>query len=115
MIFRGNLVKVPPELDRVSSIDREAECDPRDVGLDPQRVEHIWEAVEDLYRTGLQPAMTLVLRRGGKVILKRAIGCVSGNAPGDDRPPVPLDPDAPLSLFSASKAISALLIHTLVE
>lgn len=115
MLFRGNLVKIPPELDRVSTIDRAAECDPKDVGLDPQRVEGIWDAVEDLYRTGLQPAMTLVIRRSGKIILKRAIGCLSGNAPGDDRPPTPLEPDAPVSLFSASKAITALLVHKLVE
>ena len=115
MIFRGNLVKVSPDLDRVTTIDRAAETDPRNVGLDPQRVEHIWECVRDLYKTGLQPAMSLAVRRSGKLILKRSIGCVSGNAPGDDRPPVPLSPDAPISLFSSSKAITALLIHKLAE
>lgn len=115
MIFRGSRVKIPREVGRVSTIDHDAEVDPKDVGLDPLRVEGIWNAVEDLYRTGLQPAMTLVVRRHGRIVLKRAIGCVSGNAPGDDSPPVPLHPDSPVSLFSASKAITALLVHKLVE
>lgn len=114
-MFKGTRVKVPKDIGRVTTIDRDAEVDPKDVGLNPLRVEAIWNAVEDLYRTGLQPAMTLVIRRHGRIILKRAIGCVSGNAPGDDRPPVPLHPDSPISLFSASKAISALLVHKLVE
>ena len=111
----GRRVTVPDDLDDVVSIDRDAECDPKDVGLDPLRVEAVWEAVEELYRTGLQPAMTLVVRRHGKIVLKRAVGCVSGNLPGDQAPAVKLSPDAPISLFSASKAISALLIHKLVE
>ena len=115
ILATGRRVAVPDDLDDVVSIDREAECDPKDVGLDPQRVENVWDAVEDLYRTGLQPAMSLVVRRHGKIVLKRAIGCVSGNLPGDEKPVVKMTPDAPISLFSASKAISALLIHKLVE
>jgi len=115
ILAAGRRVAVPDDLNDVISIDRRAECDPRDVGLDPARVEGVWEAVEDLYRTGLQPAMTLVVRRRGKIVLKRAIGCVSGNLPGDAAPAVKLSPDAPISLFSASKAISALLVHKLVE
>ncbi len=106
---------VPDDLDGIVSIDRATECDPTDVGLDPERVEAVWDAVEDLYRTGLQPAMTLCVRRHGKIVLKRAIGALRGNMPGDEGPVVPLSPDAPISLFSASKAISALLVHKLVE
>jgi CubicO group peptidase (beta-lactamase class C family) len=115
VIFRAKLAEVPDDLAEVSTIDRAAECDPKDVGLEPARVEAIWHAVEDLYRSGLQPAMTLVIRRHGKIVLKRGIGCLSGNAPGDEGPLVPIHPDAPLSLFSASKAITALLVHKLVE
>lgn len=115
MIFRGSRVRVPADIGRFSTIDRDAEADPKDVGLDPLRVEAIWNAVEDLYRSGLQPAMTLVVRRHGRIVLKRSIGCLSGSAPGEDGPPVPIHPDTPISLFSASKAISALLVHKLVE
>ena len=111
----GWRVVVPDDLGPIVSIDRAAECDPKDVGLDPERVEAVWDAVEDLYRTGLQPAMTLTIRRRGRIVLKRAIGCLRGNVPGDEGPMVPLSPDAPISLFSASKAISALLVHKLVE
>jgi CubicO group peptidase (beta-lactamase class C family) len=111
----GRRVTVPDDLDDVVTIDRAAEADPASLGLDPERVEAVWDAVEALYRTGLQPAMTLCVRRQGKVVLKRAIGCLRGNVPGDEGPMVPLSPDAPISLFSASKAISALLIHKLVE
>src|SRR5688572_14639235 len=115
MSLAGRRVAVPDDLDDVVTIDRAAECEPRDVGLDPARVRAVWEAVEDYYRTGLQPAMTLVVRRQGKVVLKRAIGALSGNLPGDTGPLVKLPVDAPISLFSASKAISALLVHKLVE
>ena len=115
ILSAGRRVAVPDDLDDVVTIDRAAECDPKDVGLDPRRVENVWDAVEDLYKTGLQPAMTLVVRRHGKIVLKRAIGAVSGNLPGDSGPVVKLSPDSPISLFSASKAISALLLHKLVE
>ncbi len=115
ILAAGRRVAVPANLDDVVSIDHSAECAPASLGLDPDRVAGVWHAVEDLYRTGLQPAMTLVIRHQGKVVLKRAIGCVSGNLPGDSGPAIKLPPDAPISLFSASKAISALLVHKLVE
>lgn len=111
----GRRVAVPDDLDDVVTIDRAAEADPQDLGLEPARVSAVWDAVEDLYRTGLQPAMTLVVRRNGRIVLKRAIGCLHGNLPGDERPAEKLSPDAPISLFSASKAISALLVHKLAE
>lgn len=114
-MFRARRIELPDELAEVTTIDREAEVDPRSVGLDPQRVEAIWQAVEHLYQSGLHPAITLVIRRHGRIVLKRAVGCVSGNAPGDNGPPVPIHPDAPVSLFSASKAITALLVHKLIE
>jgi len=107
--------KVPDDLATVTRIDHAAECRPEDADLERDRVEAIWTAVEHLYESGVHPAITLVLRRHGKIVLKRAIGCLSGSAPGEDGPLVPLEPDAPISLFSASKAITALLLHKLVE
>ncbi|MGH8442062.1 MAG: serine hydrolase domain-containing protein [Nevskiaceae bacterium] len=115
ILASGRRAAVPDDLTEVISIDAAAECDPKDVGLDPERVDAVWDAVEELYRTGLQPAMTLVIRRRGRIVLKRAIGCLRGNLPGDEGPGIRLSPDAPISLFSASKAISALLAHKLVE
>jgi CubicO group peptidase (beta-lactamase class C family) len=78
-------------------------------------VERIWSAVEGFYRSGLQPAITLVIRRNGRIVMKRALGAAGGNGTDEEMSPVPLDPDAPICLFSASKAISALLVHKLVE
>jgi CubicO group peptidase (beta-lactamase class C family) len=115
ILAAGRRVAVPDDLDDVVTIDRAAEADPKDLGLEPSRVAAVWDAVEDLYRTGLQPAMTLVVRRGGRIVLKRAIGSLRGNLPGEEGPLEKLSPDAPISLFSASKAISALLVHKLAE
>lgn len=108
-------VKVPSDLGSITQIDRAAECAPADVGLHERDIRRIWKAVEGLYRTGAHPAMTLVIRRRGKIVMKRAIGCLRGNGPGETGEQTPLSPDAPICLFSASKAISALLLHKLVE
>ncbi|HUQ10581.1 MAG TPA: serine hydrolase domain-containing protein [Steroidobacteraceae bacterium] len=108
-------VRVPHDVGVVTRIDYAAEARPEDVGLAPKKVARIWHQVEQLYRTGLHPAITLVIRRHGRIVMKRAIGCVAGNAPNDHRPMVPLQPDSPICLFSASKAITALLIHKLSE
>ncbi len=114
-MLANNLVRVPRDLATVTLIDHAAECQPAAAGLSEQGLARIWHAVESLYRTGVHPAITLVIRRRGKLVMKRAIGCLAGNAPGDHRPLVALSPDAPLCLFSASKAITALLLHKQVE
>ncbi len=114
-MLRHTRVAVPRRLAPLVRIDHAAECDPRDLDLDPKAIGAVWRAVERLYRTGLHPAITLVLRRHGRIVLKRAIGCLRGNGPGERGPQVPLSPDAPLCLFSASKSVSALLIHKLAE
>lgn len=108
-------IEVPRDLGTVTEIDYSAECQPQDVGMTRAGVNRIWHAVENFYRSGLQPAITLVLRRHGKIVMKRAIGATDGNLPGESGPMVPLSPDAPICLFSASKAISSLLVHKLVE
>ena len=108
-------ILVPADLREVTRIDHDAEVSPSSVGVRPGGVERIWTAVENLYRTGLQPAITLVVRRRGEIIMKRAIGCVRGNGPGERSDRVPLLPDTPICLFSASKAITALLVHKLAE
>lgn len=115
MFTRDSRIAVPRHLDTVTRVDHAAECPPQDVGMTAQGVQKIWRSVESMYGSGLQPAITLVIRRHGRIVMKRAIGAVSGNAPGDRGPLVALDPDAPVCLFSASKAISALLLHKLIE
>ncbi len=99
----------------VTSRDGEPECDPREVGLARSDVDAIWAAVEALYETQLHPAVALCLRRRGKVVIDRAIGHVRGNSPGEPpgTPLVPATPRTLFNIFSASKSITAMVIHLL--
>ncbi|NGY05740.1 serine hydrolase domain-containing protein [Solimonas terrae] len=108
-------VRVPDDLTAVTRVDRAAEVDPREADMSVAGRERIWAAVEHLFRGGVHPAITMEIRRRGKIVLKRSIGCVHGNLPGDTETPVVITPDSPVSLFSASKSISSLLIHKLVD
>jgi len=93
------------------------EIDPREVGLEREDIESIWREVVRYYQTGLHPALSICIRRQGKIILQRSIGHARGNAPD-----APLDsrlvgatPDTPFNIFSASKCVTAMLVHLLVE
>ena len=101
----------------VTSVDTEGEVDPREVGLDHGGVREIWATVERLYETGLHPAISLTVRRHGRMIVNRAIGHLRGNAP--DTPAsgvhVPIRHDSLFNLFSGTKAVTAMLIHLLEE
>jgi CubicO group peptidase (beta-lactamase class C family) len=104
--------------DEVTSVEGgEDEVDPGEAGLDPDDVQAIWRAAVGAYRTGLYPALSICVRRRGKVVIDRAIGHVSGNAPSDqpDAHRVPATPQTLFSLFSASKMVTAMLIHLLDE
>lgn len=95
----------------------DGEVDPRAVGLEPAHVEAMWGSVVRLYETRLHPAIALCVRRKGQVVLDRAIGHVRGNAPGDpkDGPRVQATPATLFNFFSASKAVTAMVIHLLDE
>ncbi|MDQ3365247.1 MAG: beta-lactamase family protein [Myxococcota bacterium] len=99
----------PPE--EVS--DRGVEVDPRQVGLDRKTIDAIWQACVATYRTGLYPALALCVRRRGQVILDRSLGHVRGNAPFDppDAHRVVASPSTLFNLFSASKMVTAMLVH----
>lgn len=110
-----NLVTVPDDLASVTHIDASAEADPETLGVRPQEVARIWRSVEHLYKSRTQPFISLGVWRQGQCLLKRAIGHRSGAAPGDRGTPVPGTTDTPVCLFSASKAITATMIHVLAE
>jgi CubicO group peptidase (beta-lactamase class C family) len=99
----------PPE--QVS--DRGTEVDPRSVGTDRKAIDSIWRATVATYRTGLYPALALCIRRRGQVILDRSLGHVSGNAPADppDARKVVATPRTLFNIFSASKMVTAMLVH----
>jgi CubicO group peptidase (beta-lactamase class C family) len=61
----------------------------------------------------MHPFLSICLRREGKVVLNRSIGYQRGDA--DSPGAVVGNLDTPVCLFSASKAISAMLLHLLAE
>ncbi|HEX6592370.1 MAG TPA: serine hydrolase domain-containing protein, partial [Moraxellaceae bacterium] len=109
-----NRINVPRHLSEVTTIG--PECAPEDAGLFRSEVTLLWAMIEAQYRRGLHPAISVVLRRHGKVVLNRTIGHAHGNSPGNARPvKVLASPDTPICLFSGSKAITAILVHKLAE
>ncbi len=87
------------------------------MGIDPGTVEHLWEGAVDLYRSGVHPGLQLCVRREGRVVLDRAIGHARGNGPDDpeDAPKVAMTTETPACIFSASKAVTAMVVHLLDE
>jgi CubicO group peptidase (beta-lactamase class C family) len=112
--FLSPRARIPSDLDAVTRIRWEAEVAPRDVGVEPAARDRIWQAARRLYQSGVHPGLALCVRRDGGVLLDRAIGHVRGNGPGD--PPdgaVQLTPDSPFVALSASKAVTAMIVHLL--
>ncbi|MFP6610311.1 MAG: serine hydrolase domain-containing protein [Deltaproteobacteria bacterium] len=91
------------------------ETDPASVGADREELEAAWKAVTRLYASGIHPAIQLCVRRKGEVILDRAIGYARGAGPNDgpDTDKLKVSTDTPFNIFSASKAITAMVIHLL--
>ncbi|AFT69710.1 Beta-lactamase class C [Alloalcanivorax dieselolei B5] len=105
--FSASAVPVPRHLTPVT--DRGDECAAAEAGLRPQQVATIWRHTRALYRTGMNPAIALCLRRRGQVFLDRTLGYADA---GQQRL---LTTDTPICLFSASKAVTAMLVHHLAE
>jgi len=108
-------IRVPKDLDSVTDVGDE---DPAEAGdVSPRRVAAIWDAVLDWYRSGVHPAIQVCVRRHGAVILNRAIGQAHGEGPNDrsGAERVPATVDTPFCVYSTSKAITAFLVHKLIE
>lgn len=111
------LIRMPRDLDSVTTTDSASEADPAAADLSGKAVRRIWRATRDLYRTRVFPAITLCVRRNGYVVLNRALGHAEGNGP-DDAPTAAkrlATPETPVCTFSATKAITATLVHKLAE
>jgi CubicO group peptidase (beta-lactamase class C family) len=104
--FRQSLVTRPSNSESVVRIGEET------LGEFP--VDGIWNEVVKVYETGLHPAIALCMRHKGKVVLDRTIGHVD-NPPGAEEPGEVATPDTLFSLFSASKVVTAMVVHALVE
>jgi CubicO group peptidase (beta-lactamase class C family) len=112
-----NSCYVPDDLDSVIQYDSQSEVNPESVGMSFKQRNAIWKATETLYKTGASPAITLCVRRKGQIVLNRAIGYARGNGPQDtaQTPKVLATPNTRICLFSASKVVTAMMIHLLDE
>ncbi|PTQ89242.1 serine hydrolase domain-containing protein [Agitococcus lubricus] len=112
-----NSCYVTPDVASVTSYDSQTEVNPESVGLSLKQRDRIWQAAELLYKTGASPAISICIRKKGHIVLNRAIGHARGNGPEDtlDTPKVLATPDTRICLFSASKVVTAMLIHLLDE
>jgi CubicO group peptidase (beta-lactamase class C family) len=108
-------IEVPRDLDEVTTLGEEAA--PREGGMTRRAVEQIWDAVTRLYRSGVHPAISLCLRREGAVVLNRAIGHARGVGPGEPEsaPRLLAAPETLFCIYSASKAVTAMVVHMLDE
>ena len=105
-------IRLPADLDAVTAIDEEDHSE-----IDSAAVERIWQAARHWYQAGMHPAIQLCIRRHGRVVLNRAIGYGWGGAPTDppDTEKVRVTTDTPFCVYSAAKAITATVVHMLVE
>lgn len=115
MLSRLSTSVRPAPLHEVTTARAGAEAPPGDAGLSRRDVDEIWASVEALYASGLHPAVSICLRRRGHVVLDRTIGHARGNSPAASGSKVVATPDTPFCLFSASKAVTAVLVHMAEE
>jgi CubicO group peptidase (beta-lactamase class C family) len=108
-------VDLPEDLDAVTTIG--PETDPESLGSTHEAVEKMWDAAVGLYKTGVHPALQLCVRRHGAILIDRAIGHASGNGPEDppDADKQLVSTDTPYLVYSASKAVTAMVVHLLQE
>lgn len=77
-------------------------------GLSELGKQKVWKAQKRLYATGMNPAIAVHLRHQGKPVYHRTLGYKDANK----KQPITLN--TPICLFSASKAITSILIHHLM-
>lgn len=115
-LFSSPFVRIAGDLAAV--IDRGVEAeDPAELGLHKDYRDRVWNAVTRWYRTGTQPFVSVCIRHKGVPVVHRSIGHREGkwspNGMASDA--VTGTVDTPVGVFSASKALTALLIHGLAE
>lgn len=115
--FQFLKVKVPSRLGTVTDVNEASEKPAAEGDLSQKDINEIWKAVEELYRSGAYPGVSFCLRRRGEVLLNRSLGHARGNGPLDSvrADKQLLKTDMPICLFSASKAVTAVLTHMLAE
>jgi len=83
---------------------------------DPGRFpsDEVWADVVRLYETGLHPAIALCVLHRDRLVLNRTVGHLL-NRPSDDDVGDVATPDTLFSMFSASKIVSAMVMHSMIE
>jgi CubicO group peptidase (beta-lactamase class C family) len=116
-LLSTNTCFTPKDLAEVTQFNPADEADFAAIGMSTKQKQAIWSAVESFYRTGISPALTFCMRRKGHIVFNRALGHARGNGPEDspETPKVLAQPDTPMCLFSASKVVTAMLVHKLAE
>ena len=113
-IFSINTCYVPKDLSAI--IHTQDEVSAEAGGMTEKQISHIWQSIENLYKTGNSPLISLCLRRKGQILLNRSIGYAQGNTvEGLSADAKIANANTPVCLFSASKIITAMLIHLLDE
>lgn len=112
-ILSTNTINVPKNLSSITDIGREDSAVL--AGMSSKQVQHIWSAVENLYQTGNHPMISLCLRRQGKIILNRSIGYAELESFSQTAEKRIAKVDTPVCLFSATKLVTAMLVHVLDE
>jgi CubicO group peptidase (beta-lactamase class C family) len=84
-------------------------------GYRPSQIHGLERCLDRVYASGAYPGFTVCVRKGNQVVINRAYGHARGNAPQDPKgsEKVPMQVDTPICLFSASKAVTAVLMHQL--
>lgn len=117
-------IPIARDLDAVTDVGVEDHS-----AVDPRAVERVWLAARSWYAAGMQPAIQVCVRQGGRVILNRAIGHARGNGPvfGLDAPapskpdprespePVPVTVDTPFCTYSTAKGVAVTVLYRLIE
>jgi CubicO group peptidase (beta-lactamase class C family) len=86
-----------------------AEVDPREVGINPAKLEALYNLLEQQISDNWQPGLQLTVRRHGKIVFDVAMGI----ARREDN--LPMRNDTLMMIFSATKPLTAMCIHLLAE
>ncbi|WP_295681813.1 serine hydrolase [uncultured Nevskia sp.] len=117
VLFQPMKVQIARDLHPITTIADDVEAAGPRGGLSAADTKAIWAALKSLYRSGAYPGIAFCLRRHGELVFNRSIGHAEGNGPADSAavPKRLLTPETPICLFSASKAVTAVLLHKLAE
>ncbi|MGA9526186.1 MAG: serine hydrolase domain-containing protein [Myxococcaceae bacterium] len=94
-------------------MDEQTPDEPRDVGMDPRRVERLVQHFRDATARGFVPGGQLAVRRAGRLVVDEAVGVLRGFRESEGVPRDPVAPDSEFLVFSAGKPVVGVAIAML--